>query len=703
MTETVGYVQVQVLPVAPGFGGKLGQQIAPQVRGQGQYAGQQFTQSFSQSVGSTMQSIGSKLTLGLTAPIVGVGAAATVMGLKTAASLEQAGIAFESLLGSGEAAQSFLSDLREFAATTPFEMPGLVDASRQLVAVGVEANEVIPFLTDYGDAMGGLGLGQEQFNRIMLATTQMMANGRVNGGDLLQMTQAGMPVWAMLSKALGKSTAELKEMSSRGELLTEDVLPALRAQMHEDYGGAMVKQSQTLTGLWSTFMDTINMGLSDSLTEALPQFKGALAEITAAIAPALKGIGPAFAGIAAAITPVISAFSTLLQWFGSLNPEMQRLILIGVGIAAAIGPVVGIIGSLIGAISTIAGVISLPVVAVVAAVAAIGGGFALLYQNSQEVRDAVAGIFQVLSRAFEEIKAAVLPLVASIRDHLSPILKTLGEKLGPTVATVLQTIGKVIGGVLLPAFKLAIAAISKMWELLGPIVVPVVAEAIGVILDHLKGMFEFVGMVADLIGAVFSGDWEKAWLLAQELPNKLLQVIATSLGNIGKLIVNMAGNVLSRFGEFMINLNRKVVEFADRAKDWLVEAGKNLITGLIDGLKSMATAPIDFLKGIGESMIDGFKDLFGIASPSKLMKSYGRNVSEGLAIGIRDGYGDAEKAYAGLLSAPGAPRLGLDTSSALATAAGSRGAVNVTNYYPQAEPSSITVNRALGLAALAGR
>ena len=146
---------------------------------------------------STFSMLGTGLKVAGAGIAAGLGFAA-VTGIKTAASMEQASVAFTTLLGSGTKAQSFLSQLQKFAAATPFDFPGLVDASRQLLGAGAAAKDVIPTLTAYGDAAGALGISQDRFNNIMLATTQAMSSGKLQAGDLLQMTEAGLRIWKLL-------------------------------------------------------------------------------------------------------------------------------------------------------------------------------------------------------------------------------------------------------------------------------------------------------------------------------------------------------------------------------------------------------------------------------------------------------------------------------------------------------------------------
>jgi tape measure domain-containing protein len=249
-----------------------------------------------------------------------MGLSAVTAGVQTAASMEQANIAFTSLLGSGQKSQAFLGKLASFAAATPFELPGLIDASRQLIGVGQSADSVIPTLTAFGDASGALGLSQDNFNHIMMATTQAMSAGTLHAGDLLQMTEAGLPVWKLMSEALGKPVATLKDMSAKGQLLTKDVMPKLQAQMEKDYGGSMAKQSQTLTGLWSTLMDTFHQGMAKALIPMEPMLRAAIPGAANVMGKALgalgNGVGQFFGGLSGHVKRMDQGDRPKLELFG---------------------------------------------------------------------------------------------------------------------------------------------------------------------------------------------------------------------------------------------------------------------------------------------------------------------------------------------------------------------------------------------------
>lgn len=104
--------------------------------------------------------------------VTGFAAAAAAMGALGIASIKMAGDmqankrAFATLLGDSRQAEQFLGDLARFAAQTPFELPGLVAASKKLLAYGFAAKDIIPMMAAIGDAAAMLGMGQEGIDRM---------------------------------------------------------------------------------------------------------------------------------------------------------------------------------------------------------------------------------------------------------------------------------------------------------------------------------------------------------------------------------------------------------------------------------------------------------------------------------------------------------------------------------------------------------
>lgn len=78
----------------------------------------------------------------------------------------------------------------------------------------------------------------------------------------------------------------------------------------------------------------------------------------------------------------------------------------------------------------------------------------------------------------------------------------------------------------------------------------------------------------------------------------------------------------------------------------------DIISGLVDGLKNGAGLVIDALKGVATGALNSFKNVFGIASPSKVMAEFGGFIGEGAAIGIEASAPEVEGAMSDLVSIP---------------------------------------------------
>jgi tape measure domain-containing protein len=222
-----------------------------------------------------------------------VGVAAAAMGVKTAAGNEQAQISFEVLLGSQQKAAAFLKQIQDFAAKTPFDMPGLRDAASRLLAVGVNAKDVIPIMTRLGDATSGMGTGAEGVSRAVLALTQIKTSGVVHGQDVLQLTEAGIPALDALATHFKTTVAQIRKDMEAGKIKPDDLFAAIEAGEGPAFTrlkGMMDKQSTSLVGLWSTFKDDLGQTLATAFQPAVPALKKVLDFGAKAVPEVLDGI-----------------------------------------------------------------------------------------------------------------------------------------------------------------------------------------------------------------------------------------------------------------------------------------------------------------------------------------------------------------------------------------------------------------------------
>jgi tape measure domain-containing protein len=205
-------------------------------------------------------------TLALGAATVGVAGYA----VKSAASLEQVSMSFETLLHSAGAARTMVASLQKFAAQTPFEMPDVERGAQKLLAFGFAAKSVIPSMTAVGNAVSGLNLGPEGFDRVITALGQIRMKGRVQGDEMLQLAEAGINANAYLERAFHLTPAQLQKAQQAGKISAAAAIPVILKGMDDQFKGLMAKQSHTLGGIWSNFHDAMEQGLVRLVNPFLP-------------------------------------------------------------------------------------------------------------------------------------------------------------------------------------------------------------------------------------------------------------------------------------------------------------------------------------------------------------------------------------------------------------------------------------------------
>lgn len=212
---------------------------------------------------------------------------------------QQFEIAFETMLGSGQKAKAMISDLAKLAATTPFDMRGVVNGAKQLLAYGFAANEITETMRRLGDISAGLGLNLQDLTWLYGTT---MVQGRLFTRDLMQFTGRGIPLTEELAKQFGVTKDKVSELVTAGKVGFPEVKKAIESLTNEGgkFGGLMEKQSHSITGQISNIQDTIEMAINDLGTQTEGLMNDAL-DITSTVIDHWKEIGEVILAAASAI------------------------------------------------------------------------------------------------------------------------------------------------------------------------------------------------------------------------------------------------------------------------------------------------------------------------------------------------------------------------------------------------------------------
>ena len=442
------------------------------------------------NVGGKMMQFGGALTAGITVPLAGL----VFQGVKYNSTVEDLQTSFSVLLGSEEKAIDLTGKLKKVGAETPFEITGLAQASKTLLAFGVEQEKLIPTMTKIGDVSLGNNEAFQSMSRVM---GQISALGKLQGGDLNQLINWGWNPLNEITNRTGESMEKVRKRMSAGKVSYNEVEQALKDATSEGgrfYEG-MAKGSETLSGKLSTLSDVFN------------DFLG---KVTKPLFDYIQNKAVPF------LTNLIEKFDKLDPWVKDISVKFALLF-------GAIGPLLLVGGTLItvlGGIVTAISAISLPVVAVIGALVVFVAEWAAIIT----VFTIIAQKTGILQAVFNFLKDVISAINAVIQGDTQKSFEILTEKLGMSAEDAKNWTSKIYG---------AKEAVLKVIE-----VVKSVAKLIGAIFTN-----DSQAMV-DLLQQKFKFTWEEAVQFAKKV-NELRHKIK----EMGEKAKEIALNFIAKFAD----------------------------------------------------------------------------------------------------------------------------------------------------------
>lgn len=193
-------------------------------------------------------------------------------GAGIASQFEQIGVKFDTVFGSGAPADKALAWAREFGAKTPMTLDEVTGRMIKLKNAGFDPLDgSLKIMEKLGDTTYALGV---EFDRVLNPLMKMNMTGKVTGETVLQLAEAGIPVYEILADKFGLTADQMGKIAEQG-LNGKEVALALADAMGNKYAGAMEKAANTAEGAWSTITDLANEAVL-SITDQGPwdQFVG---------------------------------------------------------------------------------------------------------------------------------------------------------------------------------------------------------------------------------------------------------------------------------------------------------------------------------------------------------------------------------------------------------------------------------------------
>lgn len=345
-----------------------------------------------------MSKFGSSMTKNVTAPIV---AAAAVVGALT---VKAAGMADEMLTLSAQ------------TGLTTESIQGLKYASE---LVDVEFEVMTKGMSKVVKQMGAAVDKGEDYIEV---AEGMNVSIRDSSGSLKSTEQVFYDTVDAIGKLGSETEKEIATQKIFGKSY-QDLMPLIKA------GSGAIKgyiEEAKKMGIIVSQKDLESLGkLDDSIVRLKAVAGAAGAKLAVALVPVIERLAPVIEqSIVPAIMSFIDKIAGLLRAFSELNPGVQTTILSVVGIAAAMGPVIGVIGtflrnltmitSVLGGVSKAAkgaklaamfAAVPLPVLAIAVAIGVVIGAIVYMIKHWDKVK-----------AKFEEVKAAAIRIFNSLKQ-----------------------------------------------------------------------------------------------------------------------------------------------------------------------------------------------------------------------------------------------------------------------------------------------
>ena len=550
------------------------------------------------AVGTKSRQIGQSLTLGVTTPLVGLGALA----VNAASDLAEAASAVETVFGAAA------KDVTAFADTSA-------------KALGLSEQAALSAATQLGALFTGVGLGQSAAadfsNSILGASADLASFYNVAGGaeQVLQDIRSGLIGEAEPLRKYGillSEAAVQQELAAQGQAdLTGEQLEA--AKVSARYAIIM----RSMGAAQGDFARTSG-GLANQMRIAKAEFTNAAAALGVQLIPI--------------VLKAVRGLSRLIGVFTALPASVKTTILIVAGIAAVIGPALialGVFASGLGVVATVLGVLLSPIGLLLLAI----GALAVIFRGP--LGQAVSFVIKVF-KPFAQYLRDVFVAGEGVRKGL--------DKLPEPLRAIMLQVGYVVDGLgdLWRAFQAG--GIQGFWDQLtiggeGDQIKRGLRGIVGAFLDLAKNIpwsqiaadlgkrlggaaIDAAGGLLDgLLGMVSSIDWAA-------LGGALVDGVVDALGYLAANVPD-AAKALLRLGDDLLDTIEGL--------DWN-RVGQTLGTGLgravtwaVEGIADILRDPKPFLTLLAA---------VGLAAPVILARIYlaffriGRDILIGIVQGL---------------------------------------------------------------------
>ena len=475
-----------------------------------------------EKAGDKMKSVGKKMTVGLTAPIMGIGAASIAAFKELDDSLDSITTATGA---TGEQLESLQDSFKTVAGQIPADMQdistGIGEVNTQFGFMDKQLEDTTERMLKFAEINGAdvsqstinakksidlFRLSAEDIPMVLDSITKTSQDTGVGVDQLFDAVNRGAPQLKAMGFEFSEATTLIGQMEKSGidSASTLSYLGKASVAYAKDNKTMQDGLSGTIAAIQSatTEQEKINIASEVFGTKAAPKMveaidsgalsmdgfadsaknaKGAVDETFNTIQDPIGqakiaqnqfkvAMGELGEQVQIALLPAFEAATNAIQkvstWFSGLTDNQKQTIITIAGVVAAIGPVLVDLGTLASSISSLIPVIAFiasPIGIVIAALAAFVAGIVIAYNKVGWFRDFINTSFKV------------------IKDIVVGVFKVLADTTKSTFDFITGFIGGAMDG------------------------------AVKIISDYVNAITRIFGGIIDFVTGVFTGDWSRAW------------------------------------------------------------------------------------------------------------------------------------------------------------------------------------------------
>ena len=584
----VGFVSV--VPSARGFRKDLDRQITG-VDKVGENVGKRVSSGMSRALKVGAAAAGA-------AAVAGIGMAFKG-GLESALNVDTVTRSLAGLHGSAEAAADTMERVAKVSRDSSINHADYAAAAQNLAYIGIEGDQLERILTNAGDAIVGFGGDGSNLQRVNDSLSKMVNNGKVNREELLQLSDAGIPVFEGLATHLGVTVEEMNKMVSDGAVGIEDVLSVMENGTGQYFGqllDASDNVEQSLGSTWKRVKDNVSLDIGQAITNS---------GVLDSLVPVMERLGDAIVGVVGwLVNDFIPALQTAGEWVRNNHTWIGPL-------AVAIGAAAAAWGAWTGAIRLWQGVTKAaaavqaafnavmaanPIMLTVIAIAALVAGLTYFFTQTelgqqiwQSFTDAISVGWQWVQEAFATAWAFIQPILSGIWTAIQFVGAVFAAViLGSVMAgwnMFAAVLGAVWNGIIKPVWDAFAAVMTWLWN---TVVMPI-WDAMKLGLQLLGQAFQFVWNSVikpawDALGAGIAFVWNTVIRPAWDAMKAALGAVGSFFQMVWNTIIKPAWDALGNGIRWVID---NVIKPAWEGMKTALQSVGDFFRTVVDGIRSV--------------------------------------------------------------------------------------------------------------------